>query len=92
MPFFRHTPLSPFHSFSSSLSSQAHSIDQHPDNKAYKIQTPQAPLVQTRRHAEFQMDDYPQGTNAVVAVISYTVRARERDNENNTAKHITRLL
>ncbi|CAN0470582.1 unnamed protein product, partial [Hapterophycus canaliculatus] len=26
----------------------------------------------TRRHGEFQLDDYPQGTNAVVAVISYT--------------------
>ena len=47
-------------------------LDQHPENKAYKIQTPQAALVQTRRHAEFQIDDYPQGTNAVVAVISYT--------------------
>ena len=53
-------------------------MDQHPDNKAYKIQNPQAPLVQTRRHAEFQMDDYPQGTNAVVAVISYTVTTHTR--------------
>jgi DNA-directed RNA polymerase I subunit RPA2 len=56
-------------------------MDQHPDNKAYKIQNPQAPLVQTRRHAEFQMDDYPQGTNAVVAVISYTVRVGRGPNQ-----------
>lgn len=49
-----------------------HSIDQRGDNKVYRIQNPQAPLVQTRRHSEFQMDEYPQGTNAVVAVISYT--------------------
>lgn len=33
---------------------------------------PQAAIVQTRRHGEYQLDDYPQGTNAVVAVISYT--------------------
>lgn len=33
---------------------------------------PQAPIVQTRRHGEYGMDEFPQGTNAVVAVISYT--------------------
>jgi DNA-directed RNA polymerase I subunit RPA2 len=42
------------------------------DNKLYRLLTPQAPLVHTRRHAEFAMDEFPQGTNAVVAVISYT--------------------
>lgn len=42
------------------------------DNKLYRILTPQAPIVQTRRHAEYGMDEFPQGTNAVVAVISYT--------------------
>lgn len=31
-----------------------------------------APIVQTRRHAEYGMDEFPQGTNAVVAVVSYT--------------------
>ena len=35
-------------------------------------QTRQAPIVQTRRHGEYGMDEFPQGTNAVVAVISYT--------------------
>jgi len=38
----------------------------------YKIQTPQAPLVQTAVHGEYKMDEYPNGTNAVVAVLSYT--------------------
>lgn len=28
--------------------------------------------MQTRRHGEYAMDEFPQGTNAVVAVISYT--------------------
>jgi DNA-directed RNA polymerase I subunit RPA2 len=28
--------------------------------------------VQTRPYGDYLMDEYPQGTNAVVAVISYT--------------------
>ena len=36
-------------------------------------QTPQTPLVRPRAHDEFNVDNYPLGTNAVVAVISYTV-------------------
>lgn len=32
----------------------------------------QAPVVQNEAHAEYMMDEYPQGVNAVVAVISYT--------------------
>lgn len=42
------------------------------DNKMYQIRTPQAPLVQTQAHAALKMDTHPNGTNAVVAVISYT--------------------
>jgi DNA-directed RNA polymerase I subunit RPA2 len=42
------------------------------DNKLYRLLTPQAPLVRTERHGEYGMDEFPQGTNAVVAVISYT--------------------
>lgn len=44
------------------------------DNKAYRLTTPQKPLVNSRakpvRNSGF--DEYPSGTNAVVAVISYT--------------------
>ncbi|CAM9761273.1 unnamed protein product, partial [Phaeothamnion confervicola] len=55
------------------MGSAAHSLTPHrTDNKMYRLLFPQAPIVQTRRQAEFQMDNYPQGTNAVVAVISYT--------------------
>uniref|UniRef100_A0A7R9U7R0 DNA-directed RNA polymerase n=1 Tax=Pinguiococcus pyrenoidosus TaxID=172671 RepID=A0A7R9U7R0_9STRA len=54
------------------MGTPAHCMPHRTDNKMYKIQTPQAPIVQTRRHAEYQLDEYPQGTNAVVAVISYT--------------------
>ena len=35
-------------------------------------QSPQAPLVQNEMQAKLKMDDMPNGTNAVVAVISYT--------------------
>jgi len=42
------------------------------DTKLFRIQTPQAPLVQNSAQSEFGMDEYPAGTNAVVAVIAYT--------------------
>ena len=42
------------------------------DNKSYRILTPQMPLVRNAAQDTFRMDDYPMGTNAVVAVISYT--------------------
>lgn len=42
------------------------------DNKVYRIITPQIPLVRNQAQDNFRMDDYPTGTNAVVAVISYT--------------------
>ena len=36
-------------------------------------QTPQSPIVRPAAHDVYAMDNYPHGTNAVVAVISYTV-------------------
>jgi len=54
------------------MGTPAHSLPHRTDNKLYRIQNPQAPIVQTVRHGEFQMDEYPNGTNAVVAVLSYT--------------------
>ena len=38
-------------------------------------QTPQSPLVRPVAHDELSVDNYALGTNAVVAVISYTVCA-----------------
>jgi DNA-directed RNA polymerase I subunit RPA2 len=43
------------------------------DNKLYYITTPQAPLVRTRAYNQHALDDYAMGTNAIVAVLSYTV-------------------
>ncbi|XP_035225722.1 DNA-directed RNA polymerase I subunit RPA2-like [Stegodyphus dumicola] len=42
------------------------------DNKLYHLQTPQSPIVRPKKHDYYHMDDYPLGTNAIVAVISYT--------------------
>lgn len=42
------------------------------DNKAYMLTTGQTPLVRPPLHNEYGLDNFPNGTNAVVAVISYT--------------------
>lgn len=43
-----------------------------PDGKMYRIHTPQTPLARTHRYDAYKMDEYPNGTNAIVAVLSYT--------------------
>ncbi|XP_071441340.1 DNA-directed RNA polymerase I subunit RPA2 [Hetaerina americana] len=42
------------------------------EGKLYRLQTPSSPLFRTSHHEVMNMDNYPQGTNAIVAVISYT--------------------
>lgn len=42
------------------------------DNKLYRLQTGQTPIVRPELHNTYAMDSFPNGTNAVVAVISYT--------------------
>lgn len=42
------------------------------DNKLYYLQTGQSPIVRPELHNTYAMDSFPNGTNAVVAVISYT--------------------
>eukprot|EP01006_Ploeotia_vitrea_P039418 TRINITY_DN66349_c5_g12_i1.p1 TRINITY_DN66349_c5_g12~~TRINITY_DN66349_c5_g12_i1.p1 ORF type:complete len:1279 (+),score=714.79 TRINITY_DN66349_c5_g12_i1:34-3837(+) len=49
-----------------------HSLPHRTDNKTYRLQTPQVPIVRNDTHADYMVDEYPLGTNAVVAVISYT--------------------
>lgn len=38
----------------------------------YRLQSPQAPIARTARYDEYAMDDYPSGTNMIVAVLAYT--------------------
>lgn len=42
------------------------------DNKLYRLQTGQTPICRPRIYDDYGVDGYPNGTNAVVAVISYT--------------------
>jgi DNA-directed RNA polymerase I subunit RPA2 len=42
------------------------------DNKLYRLQTGQSPVVRPSSHNTYAMDSFPSGTNAIVAVISYT--------------------
>ncbi|KZT70325.1 beta and beta-prime subunits of DNA dependent RNA-polymerase [Daedalea quercina L-15889] len=42
------------------------------DNKLYRLQSGQGPVVRPRLHNTYGMDSFPNGTNAIVAVISYT--------------------
>lgn len=42
------------------------------DNKLYRLQTGQTPLVRPEVYSTYGMDAFPNGMNAVVAVISYT--------------------
>ncbi|KAK5684341.1 DNA-directed RNA polymerase I subunit RPA2 [Elasticomyces elasticus] len=42
------------------------------DNKSYRLQTGQTPVVRPPLYNEYGLDNFPNGTNAVVAVISYT--------------------
>ncbi|KAI0483000.1 DNA-directed RNA polymerase I subunit RPA2 [Xylariaceae sp. FL0804] len=42
------------------------------DNKMYRLQTGQTPVVRSPLHNAYGFDNFPNGTNAVVAVISYT--------------------
>lgn len=54
------------------MGTPCHSLPHRTDNKLYRLQNPQAAIAQTARHGEYKMDEYPNGTNAVVAVLSYT--------------------
>jgi DNA-directed RNA polymerase I subunit RPA2 len=42
------------------------------DNKAYRLQTGQTPIARPELYHEYGLDHFPNGTNAIVAVISYT--------------------
>jgi DNA-directed RNA polymerase I subunit RPA2 len=42
------------------------------DNKMYRLQTGQTPVVRAPLHNTYGFDNFPNGMNAIVAVISYT--------------------
>ena len=54
------------------MGTPAHAMIHRCDSKMYRILTPQAPLVCTHDYTTSNFNLYAQGTNSVVAVISYT--------------------
>ena len=54
------------------MGTACHSLKYRSENKMYTITTPQTPFCRNEIYDKFQLDEYPLGTNAVVAVISYT--------------------
>ncbi|KAJ3682242.1 hypothetical protein LUZ60_014815 [Juncus effusus] len=50
----------------------AQAVKYRADNKAYHLQTPQTPIVRTEMYSKYCMDEFPTGTNAIVAVLAYT--------------------
>jgi DNA-directed RNA polymerase I subunit RPA2 len=55
-----------------SMGTPAQNIYHRTDNKLYRLQTGQTPIVRPSLHNEYGMDGYPNGMNAIVAVIAYT--------------------
>lgn len=55
-----------------SMGTPASALQHRTDNKLYRLQTGQTPVVRPDLHNLYGMDHFPNGTNAIVAVISYT--------------------
>lgn len=54
------------------MGTPCHTFDHRTDTKTYRIQNPQIPITRNENQEDFPLNEYPNGTNAVVAVISYT--------------------
>ena len=54
------------------MGTAAQSIPHRNDNKLYRLQSPQSPIVRTNQYSRYAMDEFPSGTNAIVAVLAYT--------------------
>ena len=54
------------------MGTPAHALATRSDTKLFRLQTPQVPLVQTEAQSAYGLDEFPNGANAIVAVIAYT--------------------
>ena len=54
------------------MSTPIHTWHLNSETKIYRLQTPSSPFFRPAHHDYIGLDDYPMGTNAIVAVISYT--------------------
>ena len=55
-----------------SMGTPAHALPHRTDNKLYRLLFGQSPIVRTSAYEKYGFDAYPNGANAIVAVISYT--------------------
>lgn len=55
------------------MGTPCHNWQQQSQTKLYRLQTPAAPLFRPVHYDNINMDDYAMGTNAIIAVVSYTV-------------------
>ncbi|KAI0030520.1 beta and beta-prime subunits of DNA dependent RNA-polymerase [Vararia minispora EC-137] len=55
-----------------SMGTPSTALKHRTDNKLYRLQTGQTPIARPSLHNTYGMDSFPNGTNAIVAVISYT--------------------
>jgi DNA-directed RNA polymerase beta subunit len=72
-PLVKNNDIDYFQMGKQTMGTPCHALKNRSDNKLYRIQTPQTPMVRPGMHDYYDIDNYPMGTNAVVAVISYTV-------------------
>jgi DNA-directed RNA polymerase beta subunit len=56
------------------MATPTHTWHLNSETKIYRLQTPTSPFFRPSHYDKIQLDDYPMGTNAIVAVISYTGR------------------
>ncbi|XP_018335521.1 DNA-directed RNA polymerase I subunit RPA2 [Agrilus planipennis] len=54
------------------MGTPCHTWSTQAETKIYRLQTPASPLFRPVHYDNIKLDDFPMGTNAVVAVISYT--------------------
>lgn len=55
------------------MGTPCHNWDLQSETKMYRLQTPASPLFRPTHYDKILLDDFAMGTNAIVAVISYTV-------------------
>ncbi|ERL88468.1 hypothetical protein D910_05854 [Dendroctonus ponderosae] len=58
--------------------SHAYLFRTYVESLVFRLQTPSTPLFRPVHHDELDLDDFAMGTNAIVAVISYTVSEQRR--------------
>lgn len=57
------------------MGTPCHNLEVTSETKLYRLLTPGSPLFRPAHYDAIKLDDFAMGTNAIVAVISYTVRA-----------------